>query len=32
VETHRSAAMHKLKLRNAADLVRFAIRNQLVEA
>ena len=32
VETHRAAAMHKLKLRSTADLVRFAIRNNMIEA
>lgn len=32
VETHRSAAMHKLKLRTTADLVRYAIRNNIVQA
>lgn len=31
VETHRSSAMHKLKLRTTADLVRYAIRNNLIE-
>ncbi len=32
VETHRASAMHKLKLRTTADLVRYAIRNNIVEA
>ncbi|GAA4753915.1 response regulator transcription factor [Sphingomonas daechungensis] len=32
VETHRASAMHKLKLRTTADLVRYAIRNRLVQA
>jgi DNA-binding NarL/FixJ family response regulator len=32
VETHRATAMHKLKLRTTADLVRFAVRNNIVEA
>ncbi len=31
VETHRSAAMHKLNLDTTAALVRYAIRNKLVE-
>ncbi|MFL6858682.1 MAG: LuxR C-terminal-related transcriptional regulator, partial [Allosphingosinicella sp.] len=31
VETHRSAAMHKLKLRTTAALVRYAVRNHIVE-
>ena len=31
VETHRSTAMHKLKLRTTADLVRYAVRNSIVE-
>lgn len=31
VETHRASAMHKLKLRSTADLVRYAIRNNLIE-
>jgi DNA-binding CsgD family transcriptional regulator len=31
VETHRASAMHKLKLKTTADLVRYAIRNSLVE-
>ena len=30
VETHRAAAMRKLKLGTTADLVRYAIRNQIV--
>jgi DNA-binding NarL/FixJ family response regulator len=32
VETHRAAAMHKLKLRSTAELVRYAIRNNMIEA
>jgi DNA-binding NarL/FixJ family response regulator len=32
VETHRATSMHKLKLRTSAELVRYAVRNQLVEA
>jgi DNA-binding NarL/FixJ family response regulator len=32
VETHRSSAMRKLKLRTTADLVRYAVRNQLIHA
>lgn len=32
VETHRAAAMQKLKLRTTADLVRYAVRNHIVEA
>ena len=32
VETHRASAMHKLKLRATADLVRYAVRNQLIQA
>jgi DNA-binding NarL/FixJ family response regulator len=31
VETHRSTAMHKLKLRTTAELVRYAVRNNIVE-
>lgn len=31
VETHRASAMHKLKLHTTADLVRFAVRNHIVE-
>jgi DNA-binding NarL/FixJ family response regulator len=30
-ETHRSALMRKLNLRNTAEVVRFAIRNQIIE-
>jgi DNA-binding NarL/FixJ family response regulator len=30
VETHRAAIMRKLDLHSLADLVRFAIRNQIV--
>jgi DNA-binding NarL/FixJ family response regulator len=32
VETHRAAAMRKLNLGTTADLVRYAIRNQIVQA
>jgi DNA-binding NarL/FixJ family response regulator len=32
VETHRAAAMRKLNLDSAADLVRYAVRNRIVEA
>ncbi len=32
VETHRAAAMHKLKLRTTAELVRYAVRNSIIEA
>jgi len=32
VETHRASAMHKLKLRSTADLVRYAIRNNIIQA
>jgi len=32
VETHRANAMRKLKLRTTADLVRYAVRNQLIQA
>lgn len=32
VETHRAAAMHKLKLRTTAELVRFAVRHNIIEA
>lgn len=31
VETHRASAMHKLKLKTTADLVRYAIRNNLIQ-
>lgn len=31
VETHRSNILHKLKLSNTAQLVRYAIKNQLVD-
>jgi DNA-binding NarL/FixJ family response regulator len=31
VETHRAAVMRKLELRSLPDLVRFAIRNQIVQ-
>jgi DNA-binding CsgD family transcriptional regulator len=32
VESHRASAMRKLNLASSADLVRYAIRNRLVEA
>ena len=32
VETHRAAVMRKLNLHSAAELVRYAVRNQFVEA
>jgi DNA-binding NarL/FixJ family response regulator len=32
VETHRASAMRKLKLRTTADLVRYAVRNNIVQA
>ena len=32
VETHRASAMRKLKLKTTADLVRYAVRNQLTQA
>jgi DNA-binding NarL/FixJ family response regulator len=32
VETHRAVIMRKLNLSSSADLVRYAIRNKLVEA
>jgi DNA-binding NarL/FixJ family response regulator len=32
VETHRSAAMRKLNLCSSAALVRYAVRNKLIEA
>lgn len=31
VETHRASAMQKLNLRTTADLVRYAVRNNLIE-
>jgi DNA-binding NarL/FixJ family response regulator len=31
VETHRAAVMHKLKLHSTADLVRYAVRNNMVQ-
>ena len=31
VETHRAATMHKLKLKTAAELVRYAVRNSIVQ-
>jgi len=32
VETHRAAVMRKLDFSSSADLVRYAIRNRIVEA
>jgi DNA-binding CsgD family transcriptional regulator len=32
VESHRAAVMRKLDLSSSADLVRYAIRNRIVEA
>ena len=32
IETHRAAAMHKLGLNSTAELVRYAIRNNIIEA
>jgi FixJ family two-component response regulator len=32
VETHRAAAMRKLQLRSVADVVRYAIREKLIQA
>jgi DNA-binding NarL/FixJ family response regulator len=32
IETHRASAMRKLKLKTTADLVRYAVRNQLIQA
>ena len=32
VETHRASSMNKLSLRSTAELVRYAIRNNLIEA
>jgi DNA-binding NarL/FixJ family response regulator len=32
VETHRSAAMYKLGIRSVAELVRYAVRNKLIQA
>ena len=31
VESHRAAVMHKLNLSSSADLVRYAIRNRIIE-
>lgn len=31
VETHRAAAMHKLKIKTTAELVRYAVRNNIVQ-
>lgn len=31
VETHRAAAMHKLDLKTTAELVRYAVRNNIIE-
>ena len=32
VETHRASALRKLNLETTADLIRYAIRNKIVEA
>jgi DNA-binding CsgD family transcriptional regulator len=32
VEAHRANMMHKLGLSSVSDLVRFAIRNEIIEA
>lgn len=32
VETHRASVMHKLKLKTTAELVRYAVRNNIVQA
>jgi DNA-binding CsgD family transcriptional regulator len=32
VETHRATAMQKLKVRTTAELVRYAVRKNIVEA
>jgi len=32
VDAHRANVMHKLDLRSVADLVRYAVRNQIIEA
>ncbi|AGH50306.1 MULTISPECIES: response regulator [Sphingomonadales] len=32
VETHRASSMHKLKLKTTAELVRYAVRNNIVQA
>jgi DNA-binding NarL/FixJ family response regulator len=32
VETHRAAVMRKLNLESSADLVRYAVRNRIVDA
>lgn len=32
VETHRSSIMHKLNLKTTADLVRYAVRNNMIQA
>jgi DNA-binding NarL/FixJ family response regulator len=31
VESHRAAVMHKLTLKSVSDLVRYAIRNKIIE-
>lgn len=31
VETHRASVMHKLRLKTTADLVRYAVRNNIIE-
>jgi len=32
VEAHRASVMHKLRLHSVSELVRYAIRNKIVEA
>jgi DNA-binding NarL/FixJ family response regulator len=32
VETHRGSTMTKLKIRTTADLVRYAVRNHIIQA
>jgi DNA-binding NarL/FixJ family response regulator len=32
VETHRSNVMQKLEIHNVSELVRYAVRNQIIEA
>jgi DNA-binding CsgD family transcriptional regulator len=32
IESHRASAMRKLNLSSTAELVRFAVRNHLIEA
>ena len=31
VETHRASALHKLGARTTADLIRYAIRNRMID-